>query len=278
MGRIHNLLNSAIIILSCILVSMGPGKLWGQQSHSSAELPSSAVLTQIRDILQLSDKDADRGPPVRVRGVVTYYDGPAYHPDHSDPDFFLQDSTGGIFVKEASGQELNLTAGDFVELKGVTAHGWYRNQIEKPSVSVLGRAPLPEPRRPATSQLELGRVDCEWVKIAGMVYSAEIEEPSRKLILHLSVGARRVKVTVLKYPKTAVTGLLDSNVQIQGVCGGEYNHKREMTGIIIYVPDISFVHNLGASAHTEGPARNSVSELERLRGVLLPSSASALGK
>jgi hypothetical protein len=163
----------------------------------------------------------------------------------------LQDSTGGTFVKEASAQELNLKAGDLVEVKGVTAHGWYRNQIERPEVRVLGRAPLPEPRRPATSQLDLGRLDCEWIKITGIVYSAEIDEASKKLILHLGVGASRVKVTVLNYPKSAMTDLLDANVQIQGVCGGEYNPKREMTGIIIYVPDISFVRNLGTSSGLE---------------------------
>lgn len=263
MGSIRNLLKLVIIILISLLISVGPGKLWGQQSHSPAEPLSSAVLTQIRDILQLPDKDADRGQPVRVRGVVTFYDGPSYHLDHTDPNFFFQDATGGIYVKEAPARGLNLTAGDLVEVKGITAHGWYRNQIERPEVHVLGRAPLPEPRRPATSQLDLGRVDCEWVKITGFVYAAEIEEPSKKLILHLGVGARRVKVTVLKYPKSAITDLLDANVQIQGVCGGEYNPKREMIGIIIYVPDISFVRNLGTrSGLEEFPPLVSVARLQ----------------
>lgn len=250
MVRIQSSWSLIIVVLCCLRVSVVPGKLWEQQSHTG-EPPSSVVLTQAKDIFELPLDEAGQGLPLRVRGVITFYDGPSYHPDHSDPNFFFQDSTGGIYVRQGSTQELNLKSGDLVEIKGVTGHGWFKNQIEKPEVQIVGRAPMPEPRRPRLDQLELGRQDSRWVEITGDVHSIQVEEPSKKLILILSVGSENLKAWVLNYPKSARTDLLHSKVRIQGVCGGVYNSKREMIGIIIYVPDMNSVTNMGASSRLQ---------------------------
>ena len=249
--------NLVIIVFFCLLAFVEAGKLWGQQSHTPAEVPSSRVLTQIREILQLPNKEADEGQPVRVQAVVTFYEGRAYR---GLMILFIHDSSGGIFVREGSAQEdLNLTPGDLVEVKGVTAHGFLRNEIRKPEVHTLGRAPLPDPRHPRPDQLVLGRLDCEWVEITGFVTSTQVEEPSKRLILDVTEGEERVKVVVLKYPQRAPTDLLHAKVRFQGVCGGNYNAKNEMTGILIRVQDISFVHNLGTgpSAEESPPAESS---------------------
>lgn len=258
MSRILKNSNLVIIVFFCLIVSVGAGKLWGQKGHTPGEPASATVLTQVKDILELTPEEAERGQPVRIRAVVTYY-------DHLIPLSFVQDPTGGIFVVTPSNSNLGLKSGDLVEIKGVTMHGWFRNQITKPQVQAVGRAPLPEPRRPRTDQLDLGRLDCQWVEITGIVNSTSNEQLPTKLILNLTVGSDHVKVSALNPPKSTRTDLLHAKVRIQGVCGGAYNPKHEMIGIIIYVPDVSFVHNLGKGPSTkESPPADSSRELASL--------------
>jgi len=228
----------------------------GQQSHTPAQPHSFPVLTRVSDIRELSAKEADLGHPVRIRGVVTFYGGP--------PLLFVQDSTGGIYV-QAPTEEHGVTAGDLVEVKGVTGHGLFANQIEKPEIHVLGRTTLPEPRRPRFEELALGREDSQWVEITGIVHSTQIQEPSKKLILSLALGSGRVKVAVRNYPKSALTELLDSRIRVQGACGGIFNPRHQLIGIVIYVQDLNSVQILEPSPITaESPPVESIRDLARL--------------
>ncbi len=170
-----------------------------------------------------------------------------------------------VFILRRRQGILASTAGDLVEVKGVTGHGWFSNQIEKPEIHVLGRAPLPVPRRPRYEELALGQQDSQWVEIAGIVHSTQIQLPSKQLALSLAVGLGRVKVAVENYPASAPTKLLDSKIQIQGVCGGVFNPKHQLIGIVIYVQDISSVRVLEPGTLTaETPAVESIRDLARL--------------
>src|SRR5260370_15874954 len=59
-----------------------------RQSSQSGKFP---VLTAVQQVRNLAADDAERGYPVRLHGVVTYYD-----PDSNT--LILQDSTAGILV------------------------------------------------------------------------------------------------------------------------------------------------------------------------------------
>ncbi len=139
---------SRLAIYAWLLVSIGLGWARGQQSPTSANPSSFPLLTRISDIHALPTRVADRGYPVRIQGVVTFRGEP--------PFLYVQDSTAGIFV-EAPAADPVLTLGDLIEIKGVTGHGWFANQIEKPQIHILGRAPLPAPRHPRFGELALGR-------------------------------------------------------------------------------------------------------------------------
>src|SRR6266480_1565504 len=52
------------------------------------------LLTRVAQVRQLKHDEAELGYPVRLRGVVTYYDRDA-------EIFFIQDSTAGIFVNSS---------------------------------------------------------------------------------------------------------------------------------------------------------------------------------
>ncbi|MFZ0959638.1 MAG: hypothetical protein WAO35_01940 [Terriglobia bacterium] len=244
MCKSQNIYKLSKVLLLSLVVSVGQGMLWGQQGQTPVEPPSSPVYTRVIDILELTKPEAARGYPVRLHAVVTYYD------DYEQAGvLFVQDSTGGIDIAKPS-RELGLKAGDLVEVKGVTDRGTYRNVIAKSEVHALGRAPLPEPRRTRLDQLEIGRLDSQWVEIAGVVRTSKIDEQTKKLILGLGVESDNIKV-VVRYPESARPNLLHSNVRIQGVCGGQFDAQLKFIGIVILVPDISFVHNLGTSPSAE---------------------------
>jgi len=236
--------------------------MWGQQGLTSAKPHSLPVIARVSDIRALSAKEAELGHPVRIRGVVTFYGGPTTLAGNKV--LFVQDSTDGIYV-EALDEDLGLTVGDLVQVKGVTGHGLFANVVEKPEIRVLGRAPLPEPRRPRIEELALGREDGKWVEIAGIVHSTQIEEPSKKLILSLAIGSGRIRVSVRNYPNSALTELVDSKIRVQGVCGVLFNAKHQMIGIAIYAQDASFVRVLELSPLTEkSPPVESIRDLARL--------------
>jgi hypothetical protein len=194
--------------------------------------------------------------------VVTFYGGSSTRPGNKA--LFVQDSTDGIYVN-ALGEDFSLTPGELVEVKGVTSHGWFANQIEKPEIRVLSRTPLPEPRRPGFEELALGREDDKWVEITGIVHSTLIEEPSKWLILSLAVGSGRVRISVRNYPMSALTALVDSKIRIQGTCGVLLNAKHEMVGTAIYAQDTSFVRILEPSPPiAESPPVESIRDLARL--------------
>ena len=58
------------------------------QKSTIANLPT---LTHIEQIREMSIEEAGRGYPVRIRGVVTYF-------NQNAGDLFIQDSTAGIWV------------------------------------------------------------------------------------------------------------------------------------------------------------------------------------
>ena len=237
--------------------------MWGQGGHTPAEPSSLPVLTRISDIRALSEKEAGKGRPVRVRGVVLFYGDSLTR--LGKKVLFIQDSTDGIYIGTPPTGDLGLTAGDFVEVAGITGHGWFTNEIEKPQIHRLGRALFPAPRRPRYEDLALGQQDSHWVEISGIVHSVQVEEPSKPLLLSLAVGLGRVQVAVQMPSASAPANLLDSKIQVQGACGGVFNPHLQLVGIVIYVQSMDSIRVVEPGTLTaETPRMQSIRELARL--------------
>ena len=217
------------------------------------------VLTRISDIHALSVEEAGQGRPVRVRGVVLFYGDSLSR--LGKRVFFIQDSTDGIYV-EAPEENLGLTAGDLVEVAGITGHGWFTNQIEKPQIRVLGRAPLPVPRRPRYEDLALGQQDSHWVEISGIVHSVQIEVPSKRLILSLAVGLGRVRWPCQKLPrKRADQTCWIPESGFKALAGEIFNPNHQLIGIVIYVQGMDSVRVVEPGTPTaETPPVESIRE------------------
>ena len=85
--------------------------------------PAPAILSKAEQVRALSVDEAAAGRPVRLRGVITN-DVPA-------PDFFIQDSTAGVYVEGLKDGSLPHHFGDLVELEGVTGPGKFAPVIRE---------------------------------------------------------------------------------------------------------------------------------------------------
>ena len=75
-------------MLTAAWLLVGAGVSYGQPSSAPSDLP---VLTSIEQVRRLTPEEARRSYPVHLKAVVTYF-------DPADPELFLQDSSGGIWV------------------------------------------------------------------------------------------------------------------------------------------------------------------------------------
>ena len=73
---------------------------------------ASICLTSARQVRELDPDTAVKNIPVRLTGVVTYYDPPLFN-------LFFQDASAGIFVLVAPDINTDIPAGQEVEVEGV---------------------------------------------------------------------------------------------------------------------------------------------------------------
>ena len=194
------------------------------------------TLTHADQIRRLSPEQASQGYPVLVRGVITM-DAPA-------PDFFVQDPTAGIYVEGSVSPKYPHLLSQFVEIEGVTGPGKFAPVIRETKLRVLGKGVLPKARLFPFSELAIGKQDSQWAQVRGIVRSAAIDRSSwRESVLAMRIasegGEFNVRVPIAH--EQDFSSWIDSEVFIEGVCGSLYNTNRQLTGILFYVPRLSFI-------------------------------------
>src|SRR5579871_2602655 len=125
---------------------------------------SSEVLTNATDILALSSERAADSIPISITGVVT-----AAEPGWGGR-FFVQDSSGGVFVNNVSG--LAPTPGELVAVSGFSMAGGYAPCVDKPHWRKLGTSQLPAAKTPTIEQFMEGIEDSQRIEMSGVVRSA----------------------------------------------------------------------------------------------------------
>jgi PAS domain S-box-containing protein len=190
------------------------------------------VLTRVEQIRNLAPEEANLGYPVRVRGVVTYF-------NPAENDLFIQDSTAGIWVAIGNAN-LALQPGQLVEVEGISTSADFAPSIDKPHVSVLGQAPLPVARQVTFGRMASTQEDSQWVEIEGIVHNAS--KQGEGLLLDLAAEGGRLSVEFPAFHAPLPTFLIDAKVRIQGVCGAIFNQKNQITGVILYSPSLNQLH------------------------------------
>ncbi|HEX3661289.1 MAG TPA: EAL domain-containing protein [Acidobacteriaceae bacterium] len=199
--------------------------------HPAAELKTVAA------VRGLPADRAAQALPVSLTGVVTYI-------DNGLRQLFLQDATGGIYVKY-SGDDSKLAAGSRVSLTGITSAGDYAPVIVAPEFRITGEAPLPAPEPVTLEKSASGSLDSRYVTIEGVVHPMRLrEEPQHSALafdLFTSVGPVHVYTSPLFPGLEQSRSLEDARVRIRGVFGTVFNARRQLVGYQLLVekwPDV----------------------------------------
>lgn len=213
---------------------------WAQLPLSAKSLPTITHAAQVR---RLSPEQASLGYPVLIRGVITM-DAPA-------PHFIVQDASAGIYVEGSVSPKFPHLLGQLVEIEGVTGPGKFAPVIRETKLRVLGKGDLPKPQLFSFSELANGQQDSQWAEVRGIVRSAAVDrnswqEPTLAMQVASEGGEFNVRVPIVHGQD--FSSWVDSEVLIEGVCGSLYNANRQLTGILFYVPRLSFIK-------VEAPAR-----------------------
>jgi signal transduction histidine kinase len=220
-------------------VSQEPAKdnPWTSPPQPNTNLP---VLTQIRQVRELSGDEGRKQYPVRVRAVVTYFD-----PHHKT--LFVQDESAGIWVARTF-QETNFNAGDLLELNGATwAISVFGCAIKPNTIRVLGKAPLPTPKQVTYETMASGRDEGQRSQVQGVVRKMAYE--FGLLELELAAGNDRFTVYLPRFEgRSLPTNLIGARVEVAGICSMKLDDQGRIMGLWYYAPDLESIAVLRAPA------------------------------
>lgn len=189
--------------------------------------PDIRVLTKVSAVRRLTEYEASSARPVRLTGVVTFN-------DDDWQQLFLQDSTGGIFVKY--GGHPGVRRGDKITVIGLTNPGDYAPIIVAPKVVHVGQEKLPAPVV-MTADAWSGILDGTLVEAEGIVHPIKPRQNPKHLTfdVYTTFGT----VHVVAGPEfggiESIRKLEDSKVRIMGVGSVIFNSRRQMIGLQIVI-------------------------------------------
>lgn len=204
-------------------------------SRQQPEKP--AILTHVSQILALTSEAAKARQPVRIRGMVTYYEQGAA--------LFVQDETGGVFVYYTGGP-LNVKVGEYVEVSGFANRGRYSPIIDSPRIRNIDAGPPLSPRPVSLAEVYLGGLDAQWVKLNGVVRTQK--SVGGGLRLELAVPPYRIPVWIPNCDTAASLQLEGSMVTARGVVGTLNTESGLLTGFQLFVSAVGDLAILRAPA------------------------------
>lgn len=172
------------------------------------------LLTTALEIRSLSPAEADRGIPVRLRGVVVFVEGPSA--------LFLQDDTSTAFFRLERPPLPRV--GDEIELTAKTRMGLYLPGVDYAAYRVLGRRSLPPGIPVQYDDLHFSRHHYQRVTVEGIVRSV-LPLNANRSVIRLAMGSRVIEVRIEGGPRE-VHPLIDSRVRITGLAAGLINSPR----------------------------------------------------
>ncbi len=173
------------------------------------------VLTTALEVRSLSPAEAERGLPVRLRGVVVFVEGVSA--------LFLQDETSTTFFRLVTPPLPQV--GDEIELTAKTRMGLYLPGVDNAAYRVLGRRPLPPGIPVQYDDLHFSRYHYQRVTVEGIVRSVAPLGASRSVI-RLAMGSRVIDVRVEAPPGASASALIDARIRITGLAAGLINSPR----------------------------------------------------
>jgi len=185
------------------------------------------TLTNASAVLALSAKEAAAGIPISVKGVVTAAE------TNWNGKFFVQDSSGGVYVENISNQ--HPVPGDVVEVSGISNPGGYAPIIRKPHWKKLGTAPLPEAKPVTIERLMSGVEDSQRIEISGIVRTAQLS--GNRIGIELVSGGYRFHAYFPIAPNVELQSLVGAKVLLRGTAAAAFNGSlRHFLTVTLFIP------------------------------------------
>jgi len=187
-------------------------------------------LTTVAAVRGLTAEQAQQKIPVRLHGVVTFYDEASF-------SHFIQDETAGIYLQFPTNvAPPPLIPGQVVEVNGVGSPGEYAPVVTVAAVTLTGVMPLPIAKPVTYDQLASGTKDSQFVEVTGIVRAVRKLDASLYYQIEIATGGGRLLIIAKTLPVLPPEALLDSTVRVRGVCSTQFNHQRQLFAIRLMVP------------------------------------------
>ena len=173
------------------------------------------VLTTVKQIRDLSPEEAERGYPVQLRGVFTYY-------DLVSKRLVIQDSGTAILV-DASQTPILVEPGQEVEIEGFTGRGDASNIINSSSLTGLATMKMPDAQKVSVKDLASGKDPYLWVEAEGIVRSATLASEGQGF-LEIASEDGKFQVCVANRSQ-GVSSFVDARVRVRGVSHTIFNTR-----------------------------------------------------
>ena len=192
-----------------------------------------APLNTLHAIHTLTNAEASQRISVNFEATVTYF--PGY-----ESLLFVQDGDEAVFVLDSSTQKL--IPGDHVRIEGTTQASFHPIVISN-HVTVLHHGAIPKPVAASFADLIQGKDDCMLVSLHAVVRTAELgwSTASRVTYLQMLMDGGYIDAMVDSDNASALSGLLDAEVEITGITGGKFDAKMQQAGILLHVPALANV-------------------------------------
>jgi signal transduction histidine kinase len=199
--------------------------------HFASAHPTDSLLTNASDVLSLSAKQASKHFPVFVRGVVTAAES-QWH-----GQFFVQDSTGGIFVE--NNHQLQPRPGDVLEISGVSHQGAFAPIISQPVWKKVGTGPLPAAAVVPIEQVMSGSEDSQRVEVSGIVRAAQITKTKSNLDLDIAAAGYRLHAFPQLVSGLDPQRLVGATVRLRGTAAASLNPGlRRLVAVNLFIPQL----------------------------------------
>ncbi|MGA3343900.1 MAG: GGDEF domain-containing protein [Terracidiphilus sp.] len=211
----------------------------GWSSATSAAAP--AVLTTLRAVHHLNNSEASQELPVAFEATVTFFRG-------SERTLFVQDGDVAIYVR--AGTDAKLSPGDRVLIQGKT-HPDFQPDVVSDRITFLHHGTLPKPVPATFDELISTRRDCMLVTVRGVVRAVDLQRRrdvrNPSLPMHTLAHAQLlmdggyIEAFIDSDDASALSDLLDAEVEVTGAAGESFDGKLQPTGADIDVSSLADV-------------------------------------
>lgn len=206
-----------------------------------AEAAAGGPVSTLAAISSMSQAEASRHTQVSFVATVTYF-----RPYESL--MFVEDGDAAMYVHATT--NLKLGPGDRVLVRGTT-HESFRSYVQSSDITLLAHGALPKPAVATYSEMIRGETDCKLVRVRALIRSADLTPSSIFLVpdtyLQMLVDGAPVDAHMDSQDESALSQLLDAEVEITGVASGHFDNKMQQTGVLFHIQSLKDVKILRRS-------------------------------